>query len=513
MQSVEQLPSEVLNYHKFKPRAHQMKFVDRFGFKDSALAFHDRGTGKTFTMIMWARFKYYLEQRVLKTLIIGPVATLYNWDEEWRMHSPESTSKLVKVLYGTSRKPMTMKDRIAALKDPDKKIFIVNPHAFDSDEFAEAVAKEKFELLIIDELHEFKNFKAKRVKTLIPITDKIKYKCGGTGTPILLKTYTDLWAQFRLIDNGRTLGRSFYPFRNKYFVDKNAGMPAEKYYPEFVPKESTAQEIEDLLDSTTSRVTTAECLDLPPLVKQYVRLEMSKEQAKLYNALDKELVATVKGGSCTTNIAIVKVARMLEVLNGNLTIKKDGDVWESQYDEETGMFVGNYTDAIHKIEDNPKLEQLDKDLEELTIKNKVIVWVTQEASYDDVINIAKQYSKKVAEITGRTHGGHDGRRLDKREENLLFENDDDCRVIVSNPQAGGTGINLISARYSIGYSRTWSLKDYLQREARNYRSGSEIHESIIQIEYVVNNSYEETVLQSLTEKDNFATKVLEKLRV
>lgn len=84
----------------------------------------------------------------------------------------------------------------------------------------------------------------------------------------------------------------------------------------------------------------------------------------------------------------------------------------------------------------------------------------------------------------------------------------DADVLVGNPASGGIGVNLIEAKFAIFYSQTFSMKDRVQAEARNYRGGSEMHESVTHYELVCENSIEEIICQKLADKIELSDKLL-----
>ena len=63
-----------------------------------------------------------------------------------------------------------------------------------------------YDMVVIDELSSFKNPQAKRFKALKKVRPKINRIVGLTGTPAP-NSLLDIWAPFRLIDNGQRLGR------------------------------------------------------------------------------------------------------------------------------------------------------------------------------------------------------------------------------------------------------------------------------------------------------------------
>jgi SNF2 family DNA or RNA helicase len=83
--------------------------------------------------------------------------------------------------------------------------------------------------------------------------------------------------------------------------------------------------------------------------------------------------------------------------------------------------------------------------------------------------------------------------------------------ILFTVQAGGVGVTLTAARRLVMLQRPWSLVDHKQALDRIHRIGSEIHDSVIIMDYVTEGTIEERVLQVLeTKADNFEQIVKDK---
>jgi Superfamily II DNA/RNA helicases, SNF2 family len=81
-------------------------------------------------------------------------------------------------------------------------------------------------------------------------------------------------------------------------------------------------------------------------------------------------------------------------------------------------------------------------------------------------------------------------------------------------QAGGTGITLTAAKYLVRLERPWSLVDDLQINDRVHRIGSEIHDSIIIVDYVTVGTVQEHVKEVLDGKGlNFEDIVQDKAQL
>jgi SNF2 family DNA or RNA helicase len=81
--------------------------------------------------------------------------------------------------------------------------------------------------------------------------------------------------------------------------------------------------------------------------------------------------------------------------------------------------------------------------------------------------------------------------------------------MIANQKAGGVGINLVEASYSIYYSKSFSLEDDLQSEARNYRGGSQMHHRVTRIDLVARGTIDELITSSLANKQDVSQTILD----
>lgn len=475
-------PSEALKFSRPLWK-HQADTLDRFAPENEAALLHEMGTGKTTSAIAWLRAKYNMRREVLPTLIVSPVATLYNWMEEIERNAPAKVYESAVVLEGSARK------RIEILRDSEARIFVTNPEALDMAPLVAAL-REKVAggVSITDEAHKFKGFpKSKRREALTSITDFCKHRMILTGTPIL-NSYLDLFGLWRILDRGETFGLNPYVFRERYFRDANIGWKGKpKYFPHYVPKADIEAEISAMISKKASRLKKTDCLTLPPLLNVVEHVELSPEQRSVYKQMEAELVAEVREGVCVASNALTRVLRMLQILSGYIQVETEGN-------EKVAVLLKN----------NPRLARLTELLEELTPNHKVIVWCSFQENYRTIAKVLRDREIPFAELTGQTK--------DRQAEIVRFQTDPKCRVMISNPQAGGVGVNLVAASYAIYYSRGYSLGDRLQSEARCHRGGSEIHEKITLIDLVAPGTLDEDVLSALLRKENFSENVLARLQ-
>lgn len=478
-------PSELIKFER-PLRAHQCEALDRFAFENEAALFWEMGTGKSTAAIALLRAKYNQAKMIRPTLIVSPVATLENWLNEFRINAPVKVQQACQIVHGAGPK------RIKQLSDTTKSIFITNPETFTMPTVVKRMQAIGIECVIVDEADGFKNPKSKRLKSLLTITDKAQSRVILTGTPIL-NNYLDLWAQYRILDCGRTFSTNFYLFRERYFFDKNVKWRAEQhYFPDWQPKPHIDSHLSEIMARKASRLKKTDCLQLPPLVMMTEHVPMSDAQKKAYDEMEDELITQVTEGTCVASNALTRVLRMLQILSGYIQV-------ESLSQEKFAV----------TLKQTPRLQRLKELLLELTPQNKVVVWCVFRENYFAIRALCESLNIQFAELTGDTK--------DRQAQIDLFNKNPACRVMISNPSAGGVGVNMTAddslASYVIYYSRGYSLRHRLQSLARTHRGGAEKYTHVTAIDLVAPGTIEVDVLNSLERKENFAELVLEKIRL
>jgi SNF2 family DNA or RNA helicase len=464
---------------------HQKEVIPKAVVKPFYALFFEQGTGKTPTMVTILRNLFLKHGRPLRTLIFCPQIVIKNWGreiEEWSKCSP-----YVQLVTGTKKK------RLEALADPDKKIFVCNYEMLRSDGIFwkwDAAKKHRkmidrdFDIMILDESHRAKSPQSMTSKLLIRMSNTIFYRYILTGTPVL-KNEMDIWSQYRILDRGRRFGDNFYAFRNKYFVDRNAGMPSHKHYPDFVMRTGAEAELNRLMYQCASRVKKDQCLDLPPLVKTIRLFDMEGDQHRAYRSMEKSFVAyvhDVRNNTMTPAVAqivLTRALRLLQIASGFVTDENGDEI---------------------KFRSNKRKEAL-KDILTDAGSQKVIVWAVFKNNYEDIADVCDDLDLTYAFLTGQQN---------QKQKDLAVESftKGEIQLLIANPAAGGTGVNLVEASISIWYSRNFKLEDRLQALARNHRGGSEMHDKITNIDLVADYTIEEKVLGALDKKETMAEALL-----
>lgn len=469
-----------------EPWGHQRTAFNRAVPQRAFGLFFEMGAGKTMTAINILRAWMGKEKRVLRTLVLGPPIVVQNWKREFETHS--RIGKQVFCLEGPGKKRLEglLKHGFdASVMTRQGAVFVTNYESLLMKDLHAMLYKWQPEVIVFDESHKLKNPTAKRTKLATALADVAQYRLILTGTPIL-NTPMDIFSQLRVMDGGQLFGRNFFSFRAEYFYDKNAGMPKDKHFPLWLPREGSLDKMNAKIKPVSMVVKKQDCMDLPPLVRQEIPVELSKEQTKLYEAMKKDFIAYVNDKACVAQLAITKALRLQQIVSGFVTLE--------------GENGGERTNVA--IKDNPRALALRDLLEDITPTAKCLVWAVFRENYGAVRAVCEDLGIQFVEVHGEVPAAKRQAAVD------AFNTDPNIKVFLGHPGSAGIGINLVAAPYSIFYSRTFSLEQDLQAEARNYRGGSEIHEKVTRFDLVAKGTIDEVITAKLAAKIDISDKVL-----
>jgi SNF2 family DNA or RNA helicase len=459
----------------------------------------EMGTGKTGGIINILRDKYATAGRVRRTLIVSPLVTLFNWKNEFKLHSHIDEEDIV-VMYHRSSKGKAKiftdacLDKITGCMDKNK-IVITNYETLSNDALFKFILEWGPEVIVGDEIHQIKNPRAKRTKALIKLGDyqSVEHRFPMSGT-LILNSIKDVWAPYRFMDKGETLGSNYYVFENTYMEDENAAWSSKPgHFKSLVPRADKYDALHERIYRKATRVLKQDVLkDLPPLVKVTRHVELGKEQRKYYEEMKRDFVTFVQekqkrqelSGAVVAQLAVTKALRLQQICSGYVSTESGEEI---------------------AIEKNPRLDVTKELLEEIVVegKHKCIVWCCFRNNYVQLGKLCESLELEHVYITG------DMSLKEKQDAMDSFNTDPTCRVIIANRRAGGIGVNLVAANYSIVFSRNFSLGDELQSEARNHRGGSQIHDRITKIDLCARDTIDEAVLDALTMKQDVSKRVID----
>ncbi len=479
----------------FKPYPHQIEIIELSKREKHVALLWDMGTGKTFGVINIIRQKCFEENRLKRVLILSPLVTLYNWQEEISKYSKIPKDR-VHVMHGSGvKRNKLLKKSITEHEKPNRAaVIICNWEALRTREFFNLLLEWKPEIIVGDELHKIKSYKSMTAKKAVALADICRLENGNvyglTGT-MILNSVEDVYMQYRFLDGGNLFYDNFFRFRNHYMVNKNEAWQGSKSFPKWEANPKTYKELTDKIYKIATRVTKDEAMPwLPPLIKKKLYVEMTPKQTRMYKEMRDEFITWIneqetngEAPAVVANLAVTKALRLMQIVTGFV---KDEDGKESIIDDK-----------------NPRLDAVEDILDEVITNHKVILWCSFKSNYKQLGSLCDKMNIKYVLVSG-------GQSAKERNEAVnSFQRDDSVRVLIGNRGAAGIGINLTAASYSIIYSRNFSLGEELQSEARNHRGGSEVHQKIIKIDLVAKGTIDEHVLEALSNKQKISDMIID----
>jgi len=292
-------------------------------------------------------------------------------------------------------------------------------------------ASKEFDFIIVDESHIIKNHKSLIFKIIKLIGIPIKNRLLLTGTPFG-NSLLDVWAQYYIIDQGETFGKSITHFKRNHFEDKG-WMLNGRWIPVLKPTRNGEADIRSKLFTKAIRYKEEEVDDLPPKVFRTLEYSLSSAQRKAYTSLmnedDDELTRDIGNKSI-----------------GFRTIAS-----------------GFIKSSNHIFNDNPKLDVLWNLVDNVVEHHKIVIFTEFIQSRVLIEKLLKKKKVKFRSLSGATK--------DKYKEYNTFQTDPQYRVIVCNIKSGGASIDLIAATYCVYYELGGSVINHKQSLKRIHRGG------------------------------------------
>ncbi len=336
-------------------------------------------------------------------------------------------------------------------------------------------------MMVVDESTSIKSHKAKRTRNVIALGKIAEYRRIATGTPVT-QSPLDLWSQCEFLSPGILGFKSFTGFKSFFSLMSRVVMGHRTFF------QITGYRNLDVLTRTisqfTSRITKAECLDLPPKIYETVYVEHAPEQAQAYREMRDMAVLQVEQGQVTSTLALTLIGKLHQINCGH--VRDDSGV-------------------THDIPSN-RLSSLISLLEKLP--GKVVIWGHYQRDVELIMKMIDQtFAPEFAvDYYGETHP------RDRILHLQSFRHNPKCRWFVGTPAAGGKGLNdLVVANTMIYYANYYDLEDRLQSEDRLHRPGQ--LDKVTIIDMVVPRTVDVKILQALREKRSLASEVLDSRRL
>ena len=427
--------------------------VDFINQQKNVLVADEMGLGKTIQAIGYIN----LNPEVRTVLIICPASLKFNWKSELQKWLVRPYS--VDILNGHGLTDITITNYESVKK------------------YFSELTSQKWDLLVLDESHYIKNYKAQRTQYITGFYEDKKNKTGWvtglkdyakqkillTGTPILNRPM-ELFTQLKVL--GNEMGKNPFGFRDRYVeTDRWGGDRGTKNLEELQMRLRTTcmirREKKDVL------------LELPDKLRQVITLptdvlsETDREESrKIVNYLSE-----------SWDIATQKLTK-------------------SEFDFEEISKI-RHKQSVKKIP--YVLEHLENVLEN---EDKIVVF----AHHHDVIDAIYEKFKNISVV------GTGNETLKERDEAVTrFQNDPNVKLFIGSIQAMGVGITLTSASTVIFAEIEWRPGDLSQAEDRLHRIGQK---STVLVQYlVVNDSIDSYMINKILEKMGIIEQITDAAKV
>lgn len=446
-----------------KPLPHQLETAQQVVelMNGKAILADEVGLGKTIEAGLILK-EYMIRGLVKKVLILVPASLVTQWVEELntKFFIPAVGQRKS---YAWEHYPVIVSSIDTAKRSPHKEI----------------IAKQDYDLIIIDEAHKLKNPKTQNYQFVQSL--KKKFCLLLTATPIQNKI-EEIFYLVSLLKPGH-LGNKTY-FTGKY--KKKSQIQEDEYLKQLINK----------VMIRNRRIDTG--ISWPERKVQSVLIDFSNEERELYDAIDQlqyeDLdgflnygfsLLTLKREACSSREAVY------------LTLQNMLKKWENP-SKNIMEKIEEINEKINRVQTNSKAE---KALELIqSINDKVIIFTEYRATQLYLQWFLQQHG--IRSVPYR--GGFKRSKKDWMRE--LFKKH--AQVLIAT-EAGGEGINLQFCSHIINFDLPWNPMRLEQRIGRIHRLGQENDVSIYN--FTVKGTIEEHVLKLLYEKINLFERVIGEL--
>lgn len=442
---------------KFVPHNYQKYAIDFIKDHKTAALLLDMGLGKTVTTLTAIKDLMHDDFTIRRVLIIAPLrVTQSTWPTEIEKWDHLKDLSYSVVLGNPSQRMAALqKNANIYLINWENLDWLINKSGFTFD----------FDMVVIDELSSFKNFKAKRFTSFMKVRHKVDRIVGLTGTPSS-NGLMDLFAEFKVLDMGERLGYYISRYRDKYFLpDKRNGMQVYSWK----PRENAEQEIYDKISDITISMKSVDFLDMSELVMNEVPVNMGLKEKQKYDEFKADLVLQLKDAAIDAANAAVLSNKLLQMANGAI------------YDE---------FNVSHHIHDQ-KLDALEDLIEGANGKPILIAYWFQH----DLERIKERFN--VRQI--------------KTSQDIIDWNEGNIPIAVIHPASAGHGLNLQAGGSTlVWFGLTWSLELYQQTNARLWRQGQS--DTVVIHHIIVKDTIDEDVMLALKRKDKIQSCLIDAVK-
>ena len=423
------------------------------------------GSGKTYLALRWLEERSH-DNSMFPCAVVCQKGLIEQWINEIHKHSEFSCVSVI----GSSKK------RLEALRQPVQ-IYVMNHDICRNKSVRDYVEYQPYGTAIVDESLAIKNSRTRRWQDLVRVFQDVPNRLLLSGQ-FISERLEECWSQLFWLDHGRTLGSSFWRWRDTYFTPGPETAPYS-----WVPKPGATEEIAKKLSRKcifVSKETVKK--QLPPKVYHKVEFTMLPAVRKMYRQLLYQYQTELPDGTeWSTQWAITRTQKMHQLCSGLF------------YQDEGEPTLIDDSKQVWLVETVPNMVR----------ETGVLIW-TNFKWFAKLIHTALSNAKvRVGLHTGDTNNRQS--LIDNFQTGKL-----DCLVLTQ--QSGYAGLNLQRAGIAIFASTGYSASQRTNAEDRCHRLGSEQHNNVLYYDLITRHSIDTVVYEALKNKSNLETDLIAHLK-
>lgn len=491
---------------KTDPFLHQEKEFLETRDRDVYAHLWEMGTGKSKIVLDTAAW-LYSQGKIRCLAVIAPNDVHRNWiDKEAGEHLPDFVNPVTACWH--SEMLAAQRKRYERLFDPKVsglRVVAFNVEAFRTGGRANKELKRVLTLfptlLAVDESTTIKTPGAQRTKSINVLAKHAKYRRILDGTPIT-QGPLDLYSQFKFLDDNILGFSNFTSFKHHFGEWKKEKDWRRDVEYEVLTGYKNLDQLTQLIAPHSSRILKRECVDLPE--KTYVtrEVEMTAEQAHIYDEVLDSTVAELERGTVTVENVLVRLVRLQQIVGGFL------------HTEEGGL------QPLFDWKENPRIQALLAAVKQC--HGKVIIWsryvheikaiqTALDATFgrgSTGVYYGEVPKEQRADVRARFQG--EWVSFDAQTNERLVTpvpQDQQLRFFVGQQSSGGRGLTLTAADTVIYYSNEFSLGTRLQSEDRAHRIGQT--KPVLYIDLMTPGTIDLKIVRALVAKKEVADLIMQ----
>lgn len=413
----------------------------------------EMGTGKTVIAISNA-----IELEAENILVVAPKSVLYNWKKEIELWDVTCKNENIIITDGSRKKRTELLEQKGKYK-------LIN-YAMLRNKKYPYLFKQNWDLVIFDEAHRLKgrntaqsegarNLRASNINML-------------TGSPIPNHPH-ELWHLLHILYPERF--SSYWQFVDRFCVTEEnffapvpdiVGVKNEEYLKAILTPIMIRNKKEDVLT------------ELPPKTYQEIEVELEKDQQRIYDEMEEDMLTFIDGEAHKISNALGKLIRLQQ-------ITLSPEILDSEYKKKsikTKVLLNLLADTDKKI--------------------VVFSW------FKTYVNILERELEKAGYNTVVITG--DVSTEDRGQAEKDFWEDPDTRIFLGTIGSAGEGMNLQVADTIIFMDKSWTPAQNRQAEDRIHRVGQKGNATIISL--IAKNTIDVDKEITLANKEETINKVM-----